>query len=221
MPTGSFLPPDIREQLKSSTPPPPAQTEESVPDEPKPAPKVEPDIEPEEGGGSVCPNPMCRAPLSEGWDYCAKCGRDLVREGPAKRLKISFTEEDVQDYVFRGYVIRDIKIMGRYTMTLKSSQPKDLEEIDDFVMNGSWTKTKDGKDKSLSEFYVRQMNSMAVTAATVQKMDGKSIGDTLADRIEWLNERGSAFVDLLSQKVVWFNQALTEYLQREDTILGS
>jgi hypothetical protein len=169
----------------------------------------------------VCPNVRCRKDLLAEWSFCATCGEDLVREGPGKRLGITWKEEDLHDYIFRGYVIRDVKVLGTHKVTMKSSQPQDLHEIDDYIMNGAWSKGADGSEKKVSDFYIRQVNALCQTAACIQKFDGESIGSTLVDRIKYLNERGSAFVDMLSSRVVLFNRALTEYLKRSDSLLGS
>lgn len=169
----------------------------------------------------VCPNPACGVELNDEWDFCASCGRDLVREGPAKRLGLEFNEEDVQDYIFKGYIVRDLKVLGSHTATTKTSQPSDLDEIDAYIMTGEWSKNEDGSDRKISDFYMRQINSLAFTAAAVLKFDDKSTGATLGDRMKWLMARGSHMADLLSTRVIWFNQAVTAYLEGKDAFPGS
>lgn len=233
MSNGSLVPPDIQEQLdkqRARTPvPPPGGIGSAAPEnngrrasrtEPEPVPSTTPQEADKED--LTCKSTFCRATVASEAAYCSKCGFDQLRGGLTKKLGIDpFTEEDVQDYVFRGYVVRDIKVIGKHSVTLRSSQARDLKEIDSFIMNGEWTKTTDGKDKQVSEFFLRQMNAMSLTAMSIQKVDGQSIGATLVERVKWLEERGSAFVDLLAQKVSMFNQALTEHLRKEDTLSGS
>jgi len=165
--------------------------------------------------------PTCRKELADAWSFCAACGTDLVRGGAAKRLGIEFGEEDLNAYLFKGFVIRDIPILGKHQITTKSSQPTDLDAIDRYIMNGDWGKTADGAERKVSDFYLRQMNALCVTASAIIKVDGESIGDSLEQRIAWMSERGSAFVDIVSQRVTLFNQALTQFLKDEDTFLGS
>lgn len=169
----------------------------------------------------VCPNLRCKKDLKDEWNFCASCGEDLVREGSAKRLGITWTEDDLHSYIFRGYVMRDVTVLGKHKITIKSSQPQDLNEIDNYIMNGTWAKNPDGTQRNVSDFYLRQINALCQTASAVQKLDGNSLGATLEDRIKYLNERGSAFVDMLSTRVVLFNRALTEHLKRSDTLSGS
>ena len=163
----------------------------------------------------------CRAPAPQSHNFCAKCGTDLMRGDFAARLGIKFSDTDVEDYVFRGYVARDLKIYGTHKITVKSSQPSDSLDIDEHVMNGEWRKNKDGTEKVISEIGQRDQRMLALTATLVLKLDGKSIGDDHVARIKYLNERGSAFVDLVAQKAMWFNRALTTHLQKADAFEGS
>jgi hypothetical protein len=227
------MPPDIQEQLdkqraRASVPSPagigsaaPENVRRSArPAEPSDEVAASPPSAPAED--LSCKSTFCSAIVPADASYCSKCGFDQLRGGLTKKLGIDpFTEEDVQDYVFRGYVVRDLKVIGKHSVTVRSSQARDLKEIDAFIMNGDWTKTADGKEKSVSEFFLRQMNAISLTAMAIQKVDGQSIGATLVDRVKWLEERGSAFVDLLAQKVSLFNQALTEHLRKEDSLSGS
>jgi len=169
----------------------------------------------------VCTNSVCRIDVLPEWNFCPKCNTDLLRGGPGKKLGIEYTEADLSDYLFKGYIVKQIKILGKHTATLKSQQPKELEAIDKYIMNGEWGKDEDGTDRKVSEFYMRQMNAMCMTASALVKVDGESIGADLPERMKWLQERGTNFVDILSSRVVLFNKSLAEYLKKEDTILGS
>lgn len=166
----------------------------------------------------VCPR--CRKDLKDEWNFCSGCGEDLVREGPAKKLGIVWKETDLHDYIFKGYVVRDLMVLGKHKVTVKSSQPQDLAEIDDYIMNGDWAKNPDKTARNISDFYLRQINALCQTASSVQKFDGELIGQRLADRVKWFDERGSAFVDLVSTRVVLFNRALTDYLKKADSLSG-
>lgn len=214
-----MLPPDIQEQLSkrrgvgAAAPENTKRSAEPPAQETKPAPEPESKLE--------CKNNACQQVLAADSMFCHRCGHDQMRGELTKKLGIEpFSEEDVQDYVFRGYVVREIKVMGKHTITVRSSQAKDLKEIDNFIMNGSWSKTE-GKERGISDFFLRQMNALALTAMGVQKIDGQSIGNSLEDRVRWLEERGAAFVDLIAQKTSLFNQALIEHLKKEDSIPGS
>src|SRR6266498_1338761 len=48
----------------------------------------------------------CRAQLDSEWNFCAKCGRDLVADrDPVKWLGIKpFVDDEVQEWLFRGYL---------------------------------------------------------------------------------------------------------------------
>ena len=241
MSNGSMLPPDIRQgmearrraespvsgvgaaaaenaataQQKAFALDPNAREAERAREE-EPEPEVEEKVE-----LTVCPNQRCRRDLQKDWSYCAVCGQDLVKDGPAARLGLKFTEEDLDSYLFKGEIVRDLNLLGSHNITVKSSQPQDMRDIDDFIMNGKWNKDDKGEDRPISDFYLRQINSMCITAAAVMKMDGESIGDTLGKRVEWLDKQGSALVDMVSMKASWYNQAVAAYLNDKDAIRGS
>jgi len=169
----------------------------------------------------ICPNGNCEIELNDEWFYCAKCGADLLRGGLEERLGIKFDEDDISDYIFKGYILKEVKILGKHTALLKTSQPKDLDEIDGFIMDGNWSKGPKGKDRKVSDFYLQQMNTLAIAAASLQGIDNTSIGETLPEKVNYLSDRGSAFVDRLTERVSLYNQALAEFLKKEDTIPGS
>jgi hypothetical protein len=229
---GSMVPPDIREQLnvRSSGGVGGAARENQETARQRQAAMgmeqpEEPDEEPEEPDErmlKVCPNTRCKTKLDDEWNYCSKCGQELGRPGfAAKKLGLEFNEKDVEDYIFRGYVVRDLPFLGKHKVTLKSSQASDMEAVDKFIMNGSWAKDEKGEERRMSEFFMRQMNALCVTATAALKLDGNGIGNDLETRVAYLRERGSAFVDLLSERVGLFNRALTDYLRKVDTVTGS
>jgi hypothetical protein len=237
MSTGSILPPDIREKMGQQPPRgigggasenATAAKKRSVAMNPDEQSAKEEAVSPttpepsEDEYRTRCPNVGCGSEITnKKWNYCPTCSTDLMLGGFENRLGIDLGEDDLSDYLFKGYITRDVKVLGKHVATMKSAQPRDLQEIDSYIMNGDWAKDEDGKDRKISEFFMRQMNALCNTASCVMKIDGESIGDSLESRMEWLMERGSAFVDILSQKVSWYNQALTEFLKKEDTVLGS
>ena len=169
----------------------------------------------------VCPNSRCASELNAEWSFCSKCGADLLRGGLERQLGISFEEDDIHDYLFKGFIVKEVKILGKNTAVMKTSQAKDLQDVDDFIMNGSWSKNENGAEKKVSDFYLRQINTLAISAACIQKINGDSIGETIEEKVLWLGEAGSALVDRLTTRVSMYNQALAEYLKKEDTLSGS
>jgi hypothetical protein len=228
--TGSLLPPDLRKQAEArpalhrgiggaarenaaqaaaraqafGQPSPTAADED----------KVEPDDEPK-AKLEQCPG--CRAALDDEWNFCAKCGRDLVGDrDPVKWLSIKpFVTEDVEEWLFKGYIVRDLPIVGEHKIRVKSSQPRDLKEVDAYFLNGEY------KDKPLSQDLYKQLHTMATVAASVSSLDDKSIGDKLGERMAWLEERGSAFVDMVTYRVAVFNRAWTRYVEAKNRLMGS
>lgn len=239
---GSMIPPDIKNQIDKSRPRAPGGIGAGAPENALSARAREQalnpdgvDLEDEQAPAAdaehvdykTCPNTRCAKPLVDEWNYCSKCGADLIRGGAAKRIGITITDDDLQSYIFRGYITKELSFLGKHKITVRSSVAQDSEAVDDYLMNGSWRKKKvleenaTPEQRQISDFYFRQVQSLAVTACCVHKIDGQSIGDTMEKRIAYLQERGSAMVDMLSSRTVIFNQAVTEHLQRSDALLGS
>lgn len=237
---GSVLPPDIREQMEKSNQRKPetsvggigGRSQENAStahqrnvamgreeqDESLVNPNVP--IKAKEEPIATCANVLCNSDLEIGWTFCPKCGGDVSKPDAAKQIGIEIGDADLQDYLFKGYVVKDLKLLGSHTVTLRSSQAKDLKEIDDLIVNGDWLKDGKGNERQVSDYMLRQMNALCLTAMSVQKVDNKSIGESLEDRVAWLEERGSAFVDMLAERVRLFNISITEYIKKEDSILG-
>lgn len=168
----------------------------------------------------TCPNDKCRTDLDDKWGFCAKCGTDLLRSGAAKRLGISFEDRDVEDYLFKGYITREIKVYNRFSLLIRSSQTSDTAEIDTYLMGRLKEHEKAGGGE-MSQFLYSNLLNLAYASMAVAKLNGESTGETLAQRMAWFESKGSAFVDLVWQKVTLFNRAWTEYLRKQDSISGS
>ena len=97
--------------------------------------------------------PVCKKKPGKDDLFCAGCGQGLLQEkDPIKFLAIKpFTDEDVDDYIFKGFILREIPILGKHKIILKSSQPKDLKAVDSWLMNGEY------KDKGLSNALYKQL----------------------------------------------------------------
>lgn len=138
-----------------------------------------------------------------------------------EKLGVTFEEKDLEDYMFRGFVTREVPVLGRYKILVKSQQSKDHGEIDELMMTGDWAKDGEDKDRRVSDFYMTNFNAMCIAASCILKFDGESIGESLKERVAWMNEKGAALIDLLVRKTALFNNAVAAYLQKRDTLQGS
>lgn len=235
---GSMLPPDLREKASQSRGAPGGiggrahenkeaaasrATAMGIAPEPESseaaeeAPEIHPEVE-----ATVCSR--CKYEVQKEWEFCSACGKEMGRQGPAKTLGIEFGEQDVEDYLFKGFITRPLKFMGSHTITVRSSMASDLKHIDNYLMNGAWRKPKDKEKASnhdISEGLLRHLNQLCVTAANLLMIDGTSLGETIEARVAYLSEKGSAFVDMATNRVVLFNQAVTRFLEAKNSISGS
>lgn len=167
----------------------------------------------------VCPNPTCAMKLEPAWTFCPRCGDDILgKNDPARRLGIALTEEDVESYVFRGFVIRDLPLFGKYKVTARTSIAKDMKAIDKYLMT-----YVEKEEKKVSGAVLQNLNQLCIAATAVQSLNGEPVGgkdQSLESKVAWLLERGSAFVDMVSDRVILFNRAVTLHLRKESTLKG-
>lgn len=146
-------------------------------------------------------------------NYCPKCGDDLGRRTAKEMLGIELTNEDLDEYIFKGFLLKTVKCLGK-NMTMRSSLADDHRKINDFLM-------KEWGEKQVTQEFWENLKGTAAIALAIEAFDGKPIGDSVKDRVAWLLERGSAMTDLVTTKVVLYNRALTDWIQDKDLFLAS
>lgn len=177
----------------------PKATEAAPPDEEAPAPALE-----------ECPS--CELKLEKDWSFCSRCGRSLV-EDPQKLLNIAFEEGDLDRYLFEGFLTKTVMVVGR-ELVLRTSIAGDHQKISDYLME------KHGERPTTQAFWDNIRSTASVSLAVVS-FDGKPIGDTTEERVDWMMDRGSALTDMILNRVVLFNRAVSAWLQKKNNFLVS
>jgi len=154
----------------------------------------------------------CSTVSSEEANFCHKCGKDLLLD-PMKKLGIEFTEEDLDQYLFKGYLVKEVKVVGRSLM-VRSSLPDDHKQITAYLMD-EWN------NKPVTQDFWENLRGAASISLCIVSFDGKEIGENVSERVDWMLKIGSALHDMVTQKVVLFNRAITEWLSKKDTFLAS
>jgi hypothetical protein len=161
----------------------------------------------------------CRAPLDTEWNFCPKCGRDLVADSdPVKWLGIEpFVDADMEEWLFRGYLVRDLPVLGTHTIRVKTSQPTDAKVVDKYFLKGEY------KDEPISQELFQKLYKMASAAVSLFSFDGKPIGEKLEERMIFLEGKGSPFADMVTHRVALLNRAWTAFFNSKDSnrLLGS
>jgi hypothetical protein len=154
----------------------------------------------------------CSTISSEEANFCHKCGKDLLLD-PMKKLGIEFTEEDLDQYLFKGYLVKEVKVVGRSLM-VRSSLPDDHKQITAYLMD-EWN------NKPVTQDFWENLRGAASISLCIVSFDGKEIGENVSERVDWMLKIGSALHDMITNKVVLFNRAITEWLSKKDTFLAS
>ena len=163
------------------------------------------------------PCPRCKVQPEKEHNFCSKCGQDLVpAENLLERLGIQpLTDDDMNDYLFKGYIEKEIPVLGRKA-TIRTTIPKDSRDIDAwFMVTGPY------KDKQLSGTLYQQLYNMATMAVATSAFDGIRMGDTLDKRMAWWDDKGAMLADLMFARVRWLNIVFSEFAKKKDTLPGS
>ncbi len=166
----------------------------------------------EETASTITECPRCEAKVDDESNFCGKCGRDLMKDA-AKFLGIKFEPEDLDAYLFQGFLEKEVPLVGK-GLVLRSSISGDHQKISDFLM-------KEWADKEVTQDFWENLKSTAAITLAIVSFDEKPIGDTVDERVKWMLSMGSALSDMVTQRVVLFNQAVTEWLSKKNTFLAS
>lgn len=151
----------------------------------------------------VCPR--CKVGTVEDQNFCPVCGLDNKRQRAADALGIKITDEDVQDYLFKGHIVKSIPLLDKHTLTFKTSQSREVDEADKLT-----EKHFDGRRPTDIEWL--SYRSKVLVAFGWVKMNGASIGNTAAERLEYIDNHGSQLLELVAKKYKLFTDAIAEVL---------
>lgn len=160
----------------------------------------------------VTPCMGCAQPVSQEWIHCAYCGAFLYQGNPAKAIGIEITEEDIGEYLFKGYLVKDVELTHGKKATFKTLIPKEGYAIEDTVME--MFKDKDATQNRYSNTY-----ALVNLSYGWMRFDGQSLGDTPEKRLQHLQEAiGIHLLDIASKKWNLFNRAVTAMLEQPDIV---
>ena len=166
--------------------------------------------EPEVPEGVSCP--ACQSEVAADVNYCPICGVDLGKLDVESALGIKIGDEDLQQYLFQGYLVKEITIIGDHTAVMKTLVPKDVNAIE-LSMTQKWGEKKITNSHWQSQFALENL------AHGIVKFGGISLGETPEERYVYLTEKmGSHLIDILSRKWSLLNRAVSHLLQNPDAL---
>lgn len=164
-----------------------------------------PGFEKEEKKDALKPCPRCKVSTIEDHNFCFNCGFDNKKRRAAAALGIEVTDDDVQDYLFKGHIVKAIPFMEKHTVTFKTSQSKEVDEADELT-----EKHFEGRKPSDIEWL--NYRSKVLIAFGWMKLDGASIGGSPKERLEYIQGHGSQLLELVGRKYKLFTDAIAEVL---------
>lgn len=175
-----------------------------------PEPQENPKTEKKEKTNKKCP--ACGSEIDEKFSFCGMCGVELGRKDIAKTIGIKLTDEDVSEYFFKGYIVKDIEIAHGKKGLFKTLLPKEMDELESKMMERF-------KDRDVSQ--AQWSNISAITGLSYGwiKFDGVKFGETASERFDYLMEKmGPHVIDIASKKWTILNRAVQAMLEDPDVI---
>ena len=161
------------------------------------------------------PCPACELPVKAEHIFCPTCGIELGRSGVGKALGVEFSDEDISEYLFKGYMVKDIPIFKGKMATMKTLLPRESNAAEDTIMAHF-----KGKDATNGQW--ANVNALVHLSHAWVKFDGQSLGETPEARYERLESSiGVHLIDIASKKWSLFNKAVIALLEDPNVIKNS
>lgn len=136
-----------------------------------------------------------------------------VKAENEKAIGTTITEEDINDYIFRGRILKkDIQaIKNKVTVTFQSLTPKELESVDQFV-----AKVKDtGKYTNEGIANLRTIEQLSYAWLEI---NGRALPKEIEKKKEAINQMGTHIINRVVDSFRCFD-VLIELTLREDEFL--
>lgn len=144
--------------------------------------------------------------------FCPTCGLDLTRKDVASALSIKLTDDDIGEYLFKGYLVKEVPLIKGKMATFKTLTPAEANAAEEAV-------TKLFKDRDATNAQLANVYAQVYLSYGWVKFDGASLGDTPESRKEFIdNKVGVHLVDMASKKWNLFNRAISAMLEDPDVL---
>ena len=162
------------------------------------------------------PAPAAAAPADAEAEARAKRIEEFKKSKKANEdvLEVKITDEDIQNYIFRGRVLKDkiVAIKGKVEVTFQTMTPKELDAVDQYVAELRGSDEKHTMDGIANLRTVRQL------AYAWVKINGKALPPTVDARAKAIAEMGSHLVNRVVSAYQAFD-LLVELTLREEEFL--
>lgn len=161
---------------------------------------------------SAKPCPVCNEPIDPKYVFCGFCGLELGRKSLVGALGIELTDDDVSEYLFKGYLAKEITLTHGKKGMFKTLLPKESYDIENKV-----TERFKGGDATHNQY--NNYHALMNLSYGWVSFDGVSFGDTPAKRQDRLESSvGVHLLDIASKKWSLFNRAVSAMLEDPEVI---
>jgi len=139
--------------------------------------------------------------------FCSSCGTELGIKGIEESLGVEFTDDDISEYLFKGYIAKEIPLFRDKMAVMKTLLPKEASAAEDFVVAHF-----QGKEATQSQW--SNVDALTYLSFGWTKFDGNSLGGTQGERYATIEGTiGVHLLDIASKKWSLLNRAVTELLE--------
>jgi len=154
----------------------------------------------------------CGSDVLDWYAYCPSCGVDRGTGDVSKALGVKLTDEDLSQYLFKGYLAKEIEVIKGHTVLFKTLLPVESGEAEEKLVNIF-------RDKMPTDAQWVNTNAQISLSYGWIKFDGVSLGKTPDDRFEHIGKSiGVHLMDTVSRKWNLFNRAISNLLNDPDAI---
>ncbi len=155
---------------------------------------------------------VCGSDVLDWHAYCPSCGADRGSGDVSKALGLELNEEDLSQYLFKGYLVKEIEIIKGHTVLFKTLLPVEVSEAEEKLVNIF-------RDKTPTDAQWVNTNAQISLSYGWIKFDGTSLGKTPDERYEHIGKSiGVHLMDAASKKWNLFNRAISNLLADPDAI---
>ena len=160
--------------------------------------------------GMLCT--ACESTVLEEHIFCPTCGLEQGRKDVIKALGIELTEEDLGEYIFKGYLVKDIPLTHGKMETFKTLLPVEANACEDAITDRF--KDRDATNTQWTNVYAQMYLSYGWI-----RFDGNSLGETPEKRRDFIDKSiGVHLLDIASKKWSLFNRAIAVMLEDPDAL---
>lgn len=154
----------------------------------------------------------CGSDIEKECNYCPFCGLEQETGNASKGLGIKLSDEELSEYFFQGYLVKEISLVRDKKAIFKTLLPFEATEVEKKVMDVL-------KDGDATQRQWQNIVALVNLSYGWIKFDNQSLGETPPERYKRLDTTiGTHLIDIASRKWTLFNRSVQQMLEDPDAL---